>query len=185
MFGFICLLFILAVRAPRQTWAGLTSCHSPEHKTNKDPPQVQRTLTKRSKHCLFCFFSSNLFLNSSYAQRLLEGQKAAATFGCPPFFPPALVLIHRLVSGAFLTPRGSLCIACEGQCLHLSVPNTPGAPFPPQLDPWTHLTPLFPQMTSLYPKGSGQTRRTGSLSPFHNIPPVCKGVKYTLIYNYG
>lgn len=36
------LLFILVVSAPKQTWAELASCSSPEHKTNKDPPQIQR-----------------------------------------------------------------------------------------------------------------------------------------------
>lgn len=33
-------------------------------------------------------------------------------------------------------------------------------------------------------KGSSQTRQTGSLSPFCNIPPFSSGVKYTFIHNY-
>lgn len=84
------------------------------------------------------------------------------------------------------TPPGLLCIACEGQCVHLSVASTRSS-FPTSaylLDLWADLTPLSAQMTSLSPKGRGQMRQTGSLSPFCNIPPFSSGVKYTFIHNY-
>lgn len=97
-----------------------------QNKTNKDPPQIQETLTKRSKELTslpVCFFSFKLFLNSSHAQRLLDTSEGYSHLWVPTFLsttpgaqPQAGVRIFPH------TPPGPLCISCE--CLQLSVAST-------------------------------------------------------------
>lgn len=72
VFGFIYLLFILEVSAPKQTWAELTTPSSPEHKTNKDPPQIQKTQTTRSKELTSLPVLPPLFQASSQLQPCSE-----------------------------------------------------------------------------------------------------------------
>lgn len=106
------------------------------------------------------------------------GQKVSVTFGCPLFFPSSLGLSWRSVLDAFLTHLLGYCTlqacgwvrVCEcpplgGQQARSFLPTSACL-----LNPWADLMSLLPEMTSLYQKGSGQTRQTGSLSPFCKIP---------------
>lgn len=83
MLVFTCLLFILA---PKQAWAELTSHGSPEQRSSTNPEnsnQKEQGADLTACFVLFQGFSST----PAMLRGCLVGEKAAANFRCPPFFP--------------------------------------------------------------------------------------------------
>lgn len=122
--------------APKPAWAELTSHSSPEHKTNRDPPQIQKW-TRSWPHC-FAYSLSKVLLNSSHAQRLLDRSKGYSHL-CVPTFPSITAGAQpqagvRCFSCCALQVRAVSPSPC-GQHTRSSIPTSAHL-----LDPWADLT---------------------------------------------
>lgn len=116
------------------SWADNTQLSRTQNQQRSSTNPENSNHKKQGADLTACFASSlsSFFSTPAMLRGCLIGQKATATFGCPPFFPSPLVLSHRLVSDAFLTHLLACCVLHVRDSVFISPWPAPGAPFPAQ-----------------------------------------------------
>lgn len=153
---------------------------SSKHDQNKNPPETKKIQTEKGyeltslpvlplhyQSFLSSFLSTPAMLRGCLIGRFQSPLGAQLAF-CDPCssatgqrqmlfsHPPWAIAHHKHVAK---------CVFVNS---HFLVASLPGAPIPAQSLGRSH--PSFALAIFLYPKGSGQTQQTGSLSPFCKIP---------------